>query len=181
MRLFFSISVCFLLWGVVGCQPSMAQRPTKKKPKYNENLQIHHEHYTITPDQPITIDNIPVVHPQYDQSHQVDSVSDILAYEYSRYKKSRGYRILIYSGREEELAIEAQKKLRALKMNAYGDTTNVFRKIPIYPDYITPNFKITVGDYIDKLLAFQMLLQLKDEFPNALLIPVNDVKLENID
>ena len=36
-------------------------------------------------------------------------------------------------------------------------------------------------EQLDKLLAFQTLLQLKEEFPKALLIPVKDVKLENID
>ncbi len=177
MRSFFSSVISLLLWGFVTCHPCVAQ----KKKSYHENLQMHHQHYTVVPDKPVDINDIVPIKPQYNQAHQVDSISDILAYEYSRYKKARGYRILIYSGSDEELAIEAQKKLRALEMNAYGDTTSVFQKIKIYPKYNAPNFKILVGDYIDKLLAFQMLLQLNDEFPKALLIPVDDVKLENID
>ena len=55
------------------------------------------------------------------------------------------------------------------------------KEIKYVNDAMKSGWVSSIGDYIDKLLAFQMLIQLNDEFPKALLIPVNDVKLENID
>lgn len=171
------------LVSLFSCQSIVAQKSnSKKKKNYEERLDNHRIHYTLPADSPIeTTTNPSTEIMPNNQFMKVDSTIDVLAYEYSLYKNARGYRILIYSGSSEEEALNAQKKLREIEFNAYGDTTNIFQNIPVDLSYQMPNFKVLVGDYVDKLLAFQTLLQLKEEFPKALLIPVKDVKLENID
>ena len=156
------------------CKTSYAQK------EYNESLENHRIHYTVAPDKPIVENGTKVV-PRRSQQVEIDSTLKILAYEYGLYKDSKGFRILIYSGTQEEEALAAQNKLRKMKNNAFGDTTSVFETVPIDLSYQSPNFKVLVRDYIGKLLPYQMLLQLREEFPKALLIPLKDVKLENID
>lgn len=183
MHLHFNRIYFIFLVSLFSCQSIVAQKSNSKgKRKYEERLDNHRVHYEIPKDTPVeTETNTSIKTMPNNQFMKVDSTIDVLAYEYSLYKNARGYRILIYSGSSEEEALDAKKKLREIEFNAYGDTTNIFQKIPVDLSYQMPNFKVLVGDYVDKLLAFQTLLQLKEEFPKALLIPVKDVKLENID
>ncbi|MCP4521469.1 MAG: hypothetical protein GY827_07225 [Cytophagales bacterium] len=173
------VLVCFFI-SSVSCHTTQATAMKKKK-KYRENVQKHRKKYTPETAESQVNDTIQIIEPNFDQTAEVDSLLDKLSSEYKRYTKSRGYRILIYSGPSEIEAIKAEEALREIEVNIYGDTTSVFQDIPMIKTYQAPNFKVLVGNYIDKLLAHQMLLQIKDEFPNALLIHVNDVTLDNID
>jgi len=72
--------------------------------------------------------------------------------------KTSGYKIQIYSGKRE-LAEEAFKE--AIKNYAY-----------LKPEirYEQPNFKVKLGNFMTKLEAHQIYVQLSVEFPNALIV-----------
>lgn len=85
---------------------------------------------------------------------------DTIAKKNKKYKYAQGYRIQIYSGSNKSAANEA-------KVRAYEILPNA----NVYKDYPKPNYKVRVGDYIDRLEAFQNQEKLLKEFPDALVVP----------
>lgn len=73
--------------------------------------------------------------------------------------KIRGFRILLYSGNDRELATKA-------KAQGY----KVFPKADVYTQYNVPTFKVRLGDYYQKLEAYKALGKLKPYFPAAVIV-----------
>jgi hypothetical protein len=73
---------------------------------------------------------------------------------------AEGFRILIYTGPKRE--------------DARIYSNNVYQILPnekTYIDWKQPNFKVKVGNYIDKLEAYYAYARLINSFPNAIVIP----------
>ena len=70
----------------------------------------------------------------------------------------QGYRILLYTGNDRNLANLA-------KENAY----QLFPKGDVYLSYQAPTFKVRFGNFYSRLEAWQNLLKFRNLFPNAVI------------
>ena len=95
-----------------------------------------------------------------EQTAEIKVVLDSVAKGNLRYKQSKGYRILLYSG---------NKKTDAVKTKEFIYRINP--EIDIIYQYLSPNFKVKVGNFITKTEAIQYLKELKEFFPDAILLP----------
>ncbi len=71
-----------------------------------------------------------------------------------------GYRILVYVGTSSE---------EARNQRSYAYQTLPLEKS--YTDWRQPNFKVKVGDFVDKLEAYYAYARLVKIFPNAIVVP----------
>lgn len=70
------------------------------------------------------------------------------------------YTVLVHNSNSRQAADEARK--------------NVFRVMPdANPkmQFISPSYRVKVGNYNDKIEAYQTLVKLKNMFPNAVIVP----------
>lgn len=78
--------------------------------------------------------------------------------------KAKGYRINIYTGTNREQA-ELKKK-----------EAEVITDGKVYLQFKAPNFRVKVGNAINRLEANYLLGKLKDEFPGAVIVP-DDIEI----
>jgi len=71
-----------------------------------------------------------------------------------------GFRILVYTGTSSEEA-------RNQRNRVYDGIENE----QSYTEWKSPNFKVKVGDYVDKLEAYYAYAKLIKVFPNAIVVP----------
>lgn len=83
-----------------------------------------------------------------------------------------GYRIRIYSN----LGSVARDQSQSAKAKFY----EYFPEIPIYREYVSPYFRVLVGDYRTKVDALKDFNQIKRYFPSAFIVPdkINFPELE---
>jgi hypothetical protein len=75
-------------------------------------------------------------------------------------KYTQGYRIQVYSGNSQEAAEKAKETVYRLDPNLEPEVI-----------YFTPNFKVKVGNYYDRVEAYESLVKVRQAFPQALLLP----------
>ncbi|MFT6165420.1 MAG: hypothetical protein ACJAV5_000331 [Vicingaceae bacterium] len=85
---------------------------------------------------------------------------DLLIEDYLENKKYNGYRIQIFSS--------SNNRLDAVK--AKSEFLRDFPNTKSYLVYQAPNYKVRVGDFLDRLEANKQLLLIQESFPNAFLI-----------
>lgn len=85
---------------------------------------------------------------------------DSLALKNKNYHLANGYRILMYSGGNQEEATNIKSKVYRLLGN----------HIDIYTTYKQPDYKIKVGDYLNKFEAYEVLGKLRKISNRAILI-----------
>lgn len=89
-----------------------------------------------------------------------DAKIDLLIEDYLENKKFNGYRIQIFSSSNNKLdAIQAKSEF----LKSFSD-------IKSYLVYQAPNFKVRVGDFLDRLEANKQLLLIQEAFPSAFLV-----------
>ncbi len=71
-----------------------------------------------------------------------------------------GFRIQLYNGKES--------RAREIKYSFETEFPNTFIKL----NYIAPEWKVQVGNYINKLDADRALNEFRKNFPNAIIIPL---------
>lgn len=74
---------------------------------------------------------------------------------------SEGYRIQVFFGK-----IDMAQEKRAELIRQYPEEDCILEHVP-------PNFSVQVGKFTDKLMAYRMMRQLKENYPNAILIPAS--------
>ncbi len=84
---------------------------------------------------------------------------DLLIEDYLENKKYNGYRVQLFSSANRLEAVKAKSKF--LKN---------FADIKSYLVYQAPNYKVRVGDFLDRLEANQQLKVIQEIFPNAFLV-----------
>ncbi len=90
----------------------------------------------------------------------LNSFLDSLAVSASNIRVVDGYTIQVYSGSSREDA----NKIR----------NTVYQMLPDYrPDlrYVQPTYKVKVGKFANRIEAQRVIVKLKDEVPNALILP----------
>jgi len=71
-----------------------------------------------------------------------------------------GYRIQIYRGRNREEADRARRR-----------SYEIFPRVTPYVEYSAPNYRVKVGDFIEKSEYVNIYRRLKQEFPTAMIVP----------
>ena len=89
-----------------------------------------------------------------------DERIDLLIQDYTESKKTIGYRVQLFSGNSRWEAV----KVKADFMKKYKEEK------PPHLVYQSPNFKIRVGDYYDRLEAQKYLELYKEEYPSAFVV-----------
>jgi len=74
-----------------------------------------------------------------------------------------GFRIRIFS----DLGSSARDQSQDTKAKFYG----LFPEIPIYREYVSPYFRVVVGDYRTKIDALKDFKRVKRYFPSAFIVP----------
>jgi hypothetical protein len=74
-----------------------------------------------------------------------------------------GFRIRIFS----DLGSSARDQSQDAKAKFYG----LFPEIPIYREYVSPYFRVVVGDYRTKIDALKDFKRVKRYFPSAFIVP----------
>ena len=97
--------------------------------------------------------------PTGDMSRQLNTILDTIATRNRSIRYANGYRVQIYSGTSREDANNARSRSYAL-----------FPDITPHIAYVQPNFRVRVGDFIDRLEAQRVYAGLSAEFPNSLVL-----------
>ena len=97
---------------------------------------------------------------QNDVAKKVNARIDSLAEINKKYSTMDGYRILVYAGTSSD---EAQKNRQLVY--AYNSDLNV------YTQYKQPSHRVKVGDFTNRVEANYILNDLKQSFPNAMIVP----------
>lgn len=89
-----------------------------------------------------------------------DERLDLLIQDYNDKKVVKGYRIQLFASSSKMEAL----KVKADFLSKHGE---------ISPDvvYQSPNFKVRVGNYRDRLTAYRFLKLYKEDFPSAFAVP----------
>ncbi len=83
--------------------------------------------------------------------------------EQNKRKGIPGFRIRIYA----DLGSGARDQSQDAKARFYG----LFPEIPIYLEYVSPYFRVLVGDYRTKVDALKDFNRIKQYFPSAFIVP----------
>jgi len=97
---------------------------------------------------------------QKDVSKKLNARIDSLADMNKKYSTVEGYRILVFTGTSSD---DAQKNRQLVY--EYNSDLNV------YTQYKQPSFRVKVGDYTNRVEANYILNDLKQSFPNAMIVP----------
>ncbi len=133
---------------------------------YAEDLSILHPVITIeeppvkTPESTSSLANTGPFVTEYDITQELDSVAVLVAQKNLEKKVVDGFTVQVYSGPNREQANNARAELRAIGLD-----------IPSQVVYVQPNFKVKVGKFYSRLEANQVYAQVREVFPNALLLP----------
>lgn len=99
------------------------------------------------------------VTPTHDINNEMSAIMDSVVY-YNKNKAYLTYTIQVYIGRSREEANQVREK--------------VYRVLPDEKPalgYKQPSWKVTVGEYYDRVEAYKTLTTLKGVFPGAMLVP----------
>lgn len=91
---------------------------------------------------------------------QRDFKLDLLQSRFNKTQEERGYRIQIHSSLRKEQARKTKSQFLML-----------YPKTSCYETYNQPYFNVKVGDFLTKLEAQCFLNELREEFPNAFIVP----------
>ncbi len=143
---------------------AMSQKHKSNVVSYYEDLSLVRPQF-INPD---TLDSksgkvkTPTVMPpfQSDVSKPLNARIDSLATINKAYSTMQGYRILVYTGASSD---DAQRNRQSVYN--YNSDLNV------YTQYKQPSFRVKVGDFTNRVEAHYILNDLKQSFPNAMIVP----------
>ncbi|PSR54427.1 sporulation protein [Adhaeribacter arboris] len=113
---------------------------------------------TINETKPVT-EPVITVTPTHHVNNRVLALLDTVANANKAIKYAQGYRILAYTGTERKIAMEMRR--------------SIIDRIPEERDYLQyrqPTFRLKIGDYMNRIEAQQVLSQIKDISPNALIV-----------
>ncbi|HEY8401991.1 MAG TPA: SPOR domain-containing protein [Cytophagaceae bacterium] len=170
----FKLSAGILLTVVMiftSCASSTSQKAHKGNPssKFQDDLTSYRPRPFKTEEDTVktTEVNTEVVKPQNDITAKLDARLDSIAELNKKTTTTQGFRILVYSGNSSE---EASKT----KVKVY----DLLPDVNVYSIYKQPSFRVKVGDYPQRLQAYNALSLLRDAFPNAMIVPdeINIVK-----
>ena len=106
-----------------------------------------------------TVSNKKYVEPTLDVTKTLNQTLDSVFVKNKQIKYAQGYRVLVYSG-TDKLA------LNQIKQKVYMQ----FPDIELYNVFKQPEYRISFGDFIDKIQANNYLTKILPIIPNALIV-----------
>jgi cell division septation protein DedD len=97
---------------------------------------------------------------EYDITGELDSVALFIAEKNLQKRFIDGFTVQVYSGPNRDQANNARAQLRTIGLD-----------IPSQVVYVQPNFKVKLGKFYSRLEANQVYAEVREVFPNALLLP----------
>ncbi|MFL5730879.1 MAG: SPOR domain-containing protein [Cytophagaceae bacterium] len=175
--LYFSVALSGFLT-LTACTMGKSQKSGKdhhkhKEVKYEEDLRGSRIKYQVQEDKKTTADAATVnkvqTPPSRDVTKELSLKMDSIARKNQNLRFAEGYRIQVYSGPSREEAYRARDRV-----------LDILPSVDVYPLYRSPVFRVSVGDYAERLEANNAFVKLKREFPNAILVParINIVQLK---
>ena len=159
MNKIFLLALVFSASAIVSCLPIKKAGNTTK----SEDLSVYRPKYADT-DTQVNNEDEPkdtvFNEPTQDITEEVDKTL-ATAYRNEKGNYMMGYTIQVYSGTSRDRA-DYRKSI------VYQIIPDARPKI----DWNAPNYKVRVGNYIEKLEAHKIYTQIKKEIPQAILIPI---------
>ena len=99
---------------------------------------------------------------QYDVEPGIEAIQSDYVKVWERVGEMKGYRvqILAVTGTNSRNTVENERALFQAR----------FPEVPAYISYKEPYFKIRVGDFMTRLDAYKMLVEVRDLYPGAYII-----------
>ncbi|WP_242926722.1 sporulation protein [Pontibacter vulgaris] len=154
------LSLLFVIITACASSSGTATSETKTsggKAKTAEDLSVYRPKYPVADAGTTTPAARPV--PANHVNDKVEALLDTVANVNKSIRYAQGYRILAYNGSERQTVMNLRKTIIA--------------RVPEQKDYLTyqqPNFRLKVGDFFSRVEAQQVLNQLRDILPNALIV-----------
>jgi len=151
---------------ISACTISKSQKSGKghhhKDGKYEEDLSGSRLKYQVAEDKPQTDISVKTktIVPSKDITRELGLKMDSISGKNQSLRFAEGYRIQVYSGPSREEANMARDKV-----------LDIIPDVDVYPIFRQPVFRVTVGDYTDRLEANSAFVKLRSDFPNAILVP----------
>ncbi len=90
-------------------------------------------------------------------NQNIDEAIMALAQKNAEVTSTRGYRILVYSGSDREKAREIYRELMLSE--------------EVDQNFDSPNWQVKAGSFLDRLQAHEKYIELKETYPQAIIIP----------
>ena len=162
IKSFCYLSVAVFIWN---CAPKAQKAATKGQ--YEEDLSDYRPKYelpksTSTNTSANTSNTVNANSPSAKDSDNaaVEQKLSQIREKNKSVKFTQGYRIQVYSGNNQDAAEKAKETVYRLDSNLEPEII-----------YFTPNFKVKVGNYYDRVEAYETLVKIRQAFPQALLLP----------
>jgi hypothetical protein len=133
------------------------------KKRFKEDLSDVRVKYTSKEDTvktPVNSNTGKPVAPTRDIGRALNAKMDSIAERNKRLRFAEGYRIQVYSGDKREDAQKARSKVYDIDPD-----------LNVYEEFRSPVFRVRTGDFLDRLEANYVLINLQKEFPNAMIVP----------
>lgn len=159
-----ALSIICLFYTVQACSPSL-QTVGDPSAGYTEDLSSYRPAYETTgleDTSQIDTTNLTMltdIEPLHDITDTLNAVLDSISVLSQQVKYVDGYTVQVYSGSNREAANIARGKAYTLEPYI---KPNLF--------YDSPNFKVHVGQFYSSLEANETYAQMKQDFPNAILV-----------
>lgn len=138
-----------------GTSSNYSENITTLRPKYDPGQSIEVDTARdVTPEEEIKT-------PEQDVTSDLDELLSEIIRRNETIDLIAGYTIQVYSNASRE--------------NAESVKSEIYRKVPeARPEveWVTPNYKVWVGQYLEKIEAQKSYSELKRHFPQAILIPI---------
>lgn len=141
---------------------SQKRKDNETAKEYKENISSFRPQYETSGEKkpPSSTSNNNVMVPKNDiNKFLAEKLDSVYSYN-NRIVSADGYRILIYTGTSSE--------------ESRNQRNYVYQVLPqekSYTEWKSPNFKVKVGDFVDKLEAYYAYARLVKIFPNAIVVP----------
>lgn len=161
-------TILSLLFFLGACAAGISQKSSSSKSGYQEDLAKFRPRYEIkdtagrNPEIPETA---AAVEPSNHVTNVLHGKLDKIAE--NSVKQAKGYRVRIYSGNSKDKALEAERKAKELT------------KQNVYVQWQAPNFRVKVGDEVDRIAINYLLDDLRKDFPDAIIVPDDVNIIEN--
>jgi hypothetical protein len=151
----------FLFWS---CAPASTTKSSDKGRNYHEDLSVHRPDFEVKGSENLSESTYEKpkqnVIPKNDVTAKINAIMDSVAVKNKENKYFNGYTIQIYAGNSREAAVQAKESVYRLLPNSSPKIS-----------YIQPNYRVKIGQFIERIEAQRYYLDIKQGFPNAIIIP----------
>jgi hypothetical protein len=169
MRILYATLFLAGVFLVSSCSPKATARGSKK-PAIEEDLSVYRPTFEVTIHAP---QNLPVEvpkskqfeEPKFDITGQINTLLDTVAERNQRVNYVQGYTVLIRGGQLEEA-----RSIRQRVMNLFPNSNPELT-------FDRPIYKVKVGQFFSKIEANKLYSQIKNEFPNRVILAPETIYL----